>query len=65
MRYDIVRATEKETGRPISVLADLQDPKSRIGRMACGPIELAPGDTPGAGTYLVRIARVPLQQPAG
>lgn len=26
-RYDIVRAIEAETGRPIAVLADLQGPK--------------------------------------
>jgi len=28
-RYDIVRAIEAETGRPIAVLADLQGPKLR------------------------------------
>src|SRR5919205_1034215 len=38
-RYDIVRAIEKETGRPIAVLADLQGPKLRVGRLADGPIE--------------------------
>src|SRR6476619_4903489 len=37
-RYDIVRAIERETGRPIAVLADLQGPKLRIGRLADGPI---------------------------
>ena len=37
-RYDIVRAIEQETGRPIAVLADLQGPKLRIGRLASGPI---------------------------
>ena len=40
-RYDIVRAIEKEIGRPIAVLADLQGPKLRIGRLADGPIQLA------------------------
>jgi pyruvate kinase len=74
-RYDIVREIEKETGRPIAVLADLQGPKLRIGRMADRPIELAPGDTlrmdldpafgVSGGTSLLRIAQVPMQQPAG
>ena len=44
-RYDIVRAIERETGRPIAVLADLQGPKLRIGRLADGPIRLANGET--------------------
>ena len=35
-RYDIVRAIEQETGRPIAVLADLQGPKLRVGRLAEG-----------------------------
>jgi pyruvate kinase len=43
-RYEIVRAIERETGRPISVLADLQGPKLRIGGLASGPIALAAGD---------------------
>ena len=32
--YDIVRAIERKTGRPIAVLADLQGPKLRIGRLS-------------------------------
>ena len=43
-RYDIVRAIEQETGRPIAVLADLQGPKLRVGRLADGPIALDQGD---------------------
>jgi len=39
-RYEIVRALETETGRPIAVLADLQGPKLRIGRLATGPLTL-------------------------
>ena len=64
-RYDIVRAIERETGRPIAVLADLQGPKLRIGRLADGPIQLANGDTlrldvdPTPGTR----DRVPLPHP--
>jgi pyruvate kinase len=30
-RYDIIRAVEKDVGRPIGVLTDLQGPKLRLG----------------------------------
>jgi pyruvate kinase len=43
-RYDIVRELERETGRPIAVLADLQGPKLRVGTFAEGPIRLRVGD---------------------
>ncbi|HKG76133.1 MAG TPA: pyruvate kinase, partial [Beijerinckiaceae bacterium] len=43
-RYDIVRSIEQETGRPIAILADLQGPKLRVGRLAEGPITLEEGD---------------------
>ena len=43
-RYDIVRAIEQETGRPIAVLADLQGPKLRVGRLAEGPVSLEEGE---------------------
>jgi pyruvate kinase len=64
-RYEIIRALERDTGRPIGVLADLQGPKLRIGALAGGRIELAPGDrlrldldaTPGGHE------RVPLPHP--
>ncbi len=64
-RYEIVRAIERETNRRIAVLADLQGPKLRIGRLASGPIPLAAGErirfdldsTPGTR------ARVPLPHP--
>src|SRR4051794_22597109 len=64
-RYDIVRAIEQETGRPIAVLADLQGPKLRVGRLADGPIALEEGDRirfnldPAPGT----LARIPLPHP--
>src|SRR3954462_14538319 len=64
-RYDIVRAIEQETGRPIAVLADLQGPKLRVGRLAEGPITLEGGDRvrfdldPAPGTR----ERVPLPHP--
>ena len=63
-RYDIVRAIEQETGRPIAVLADLQGPKLRVGRLAEGPVSLEEGerirfdlDPPG------HARRVPLPHP--
>src|SRR4051812_47998684 len=64
-RYDIVRTIEQETGRPIAVLADLQGPKLRVGRLADGPIALEEGDRirfdldPAPGTR----ARIPLPHP--
>ena len=42
-RYDLIRAIERDTGRPISVLADLQGPKLRVGVFAEGRITLATG----------------------
>src|SRR5215218_2825197 len=64
-RYDIVRAIEQETGRPIAVLADLQGPKLRVGRLAEGPVTLDEGERvrfdldPAPGTR----DRVPLPHP--
>ncbi len=42
-RYEIIRRVEKETGRPIAVLADLQGPKLRVGVFAKGPVQLEEG----------------------
>ncbi|AOZ01718.1 pyruvate kinase [Cupriavidus sp. USMAHM13] len=42
-RYDTIRAVERERGRPIGVLLDLQGPKLRIGTFAAGPVPLAAG----------------------
>ncbi|MBV8549640.1 MAG: pyruvate kinase [Alphaproteobacteria bacterium] len=42
-RYKIIREVEKEMGRPIGVLADLQGPKLRLGTFANGPITLTRG----------------------
>src|SRR3954463_10879822 len=64
-RYDTVRAIELETGRPIAVLADLQGPKLRVGRLADGPIILEEGERvrfdldPAPGTR----DRIPLPHP--
>ena len=38
-----MRALEKETGRPIGILADLQGPKLRVGTFAEGPVMLTEG----------------------
>src|SRR5215212_5682823 len=64
-RYEIVRAIEQETGQPIAVLADLQGPKLRVGRLAAGPITLEQGERirfdldPASGTR----DRIPLPHP--
>ena len=42
-RLELVRTVERDTGRPIAVLLDLQGPKLRIGRFADGPVTLAEG----------------------
>src|SRR3954470_6663928 len=42
-RYAIIRELERETGRPIGVLVDLQGPKLRVGTFAAGRVELATG----------------------
>jgi pyruvate kinase len=42
-RYTIIRELERETGRPIGVLVDLQGPKLRVGTFAAGRVELATG----------------------
>jgi pyruvate kinase len=42
-RYNIVREIEKEVGRPIAILADMQGPKLRIGKFANSKIMLEAG----------------------
>ncbi len=42
-RMNIIREVEKETGRPIAVLADLQGPKLRLGVFAKGAVDLQEG----------------------
>jgi pyruvate kinase len=57
-RYDIIRALEKETGRPVGIMLDLQGPKIRVGDFADGAVELEAGQafrldldqTPGNNT---------------
>lgn len=43
-RYEAVRAVEAAAERPISVIADLQGPKLRVGRFHQGRIRLAAGE---------------------
>src|SRR4249920_3491182 len=42
-RLEVIRRIERETGRPIAILLDLQGPKLRVGAFADGPIELTAG----------------------
>jgi len=42
-RHAIIRQVEKDTGRPIAILAELQGPKLRCGVFANGPYELENG----------------------
>lgn len=42
-RCNIVRDIEREVGRPIAILADLQGPKLRVGQFAEGPVMLSAG----------------------
>ncbi|WP_431854838.1 pyruvate kinase [Azospirillum sp.] len=44
-RVKAIRALERETGRPIAILADLQGPKLRLATFAGGPVELTPGQS--------------------
>ena len=42
-RFQIIRDLEKERGRPIGIMADLQGPKLRVGRFANGKATLVTG----------------------
>jgi pyruvate kinase len=39
----MIRSVERDSGRPIGILVDLQGPKLRVGRFAAGSAELAEG----------------------
>ena len=43
-RIETIRALEKETGRPIGILADMQGPKLRLGTFAIGKVRLRSGE---------------------
>src|ERR1700753_2649035 len=42
-RIETVRAAEKQTGRPVGILLDLQGPKIRLGKFAAGRCHLETG----------------------
>jgi pyruvate kinase len=42
-RYDLIRSIEKDVGRPIGVLVDLQGPKLRLGTFGTGRVILPTG----------------------
>ena len=44
-RVAIIRSIEKETGRPIGIMADLQGPKHRVGLFVEGAVMLASGQS--------------------
>ncbi len=64
-RYDAVRAIEKEIGRPVGILLDLQGPKLRLGTIEGGKIKVSVGQqitldmSPEPGNA----SRVPLLHP--
>jgi pyruvate kinase len=43
LRLDTIRAIERQAGRPIGILLDLQGPKLRLGTFASGPVTLETG----------------------
>ncbi|SDN45407.1 pyruvate kinase [Afipia sp. GAS231] len=43
-RFEAIRAVERDVGRPIGIMIDLQGPKLRIGTFSDGPVELHSGD---------------------
>lgn len=42
-RFEAIRSVERELGRPVGILIDLQGPKLRVGTFAAGPVELRTG----------------------
>jgi pyruvate kinase len=64
-RFEAIRDVERDVGRPIGIMVDLQGPKLRIGAFSDGPIELCSGD--GFRLDLENVAgdrkRVPLLHP--
>jgi pyruvate kinase len=42
-RYDLIRAIERDVGRPVGVLVDLQGPKLRVGTFETGRVILTTG----------------------
>ena len=44
-RYDMIRDIEKQVGRTVGILLDLQGPKLRVGTFGSGPVDLNIGDS--------------------
>ncbi|HYD71180.1 pyruvate kinase [Azospirillum sp.] len=44
-RVQAIRDVERDTGRPIAIMADLQGPKLRLGTFADGPVTLSAGQS--------------------
>jgi pyruvate kinase len=44
-RFDMIREIEKETGKPIGIVADMQGPKLRVGKFKNDKIELTIGQS--------------------
>ena len=44
-RIDHIRALERQSGRPVAIIADLQGPKLRVGRFEEGSVMLEAGDS--------------------
>jgi pyruvate kinase len=42
--YSMVREVSRESGRAVAILADLQGPKTRLGRFTAGPVQWRTGD---------------------
>lgn len=71
-RLAMVRDVERQTGRPIGVLADVQGPKLRVGRFRSGHVELRAGqdfrldllETPGDARR-VQLPHVEIIEAAG
>jgi pyruvate kinase len=53
-RVDTIRQIEKQHGRPIGIMADLQGPKLRLGTFAKGPVMIATG-----GRFRLDLDRTP------
>jgi pyruvate kinase len=59
-RFEAIRDVERDVGRPIGIMVDLQGPKLRIGTFADGPVELRALDLE---TVAGDRKRVPLPHP--
>ena len=58
-----IRALEREVGRPIGILQDLQGPKIRIGELPGGELTLREGDTVRFALRAGDLAAIPLPHP--